>query len=90
MLDSEDVTNQIVLSYDAFTADKNYFYSYSELRGFTRALKGPLGNWKQIDAIKEDCKGLKGVSMVIHNDKLLVRHDGVKDQPFVEYDKQTL
>ena len=28
--------------------------------------------------------------MVIHNGKLLVRHAGLKDQPFVVYDKDSL
>lgn len=90
LLDSDDISNQMVLSYDAFTADKDFFYNYSELRGLTRAVKGPLGNWKQIDKINEECKGLKGVSMVIHEGKLLVRHEGIKDHPFVIYDKDTL
>lgn len=78
------------MSYDAFAADKDFFYNYSELRGLTRAVKGPLGNWKNVDAINTECKGLKGVSMVMHNGKLLVRHDGIKDVPFAVYDKQTL
>ena len=90
LLNSEDLSEQMSLSYDAFAADKDYFYNYSELRGLTRASKGPLGNWKEIDAINSDCKGLKCVSMVIHQGKLLIRHEGQNDQPFVEYDKCTL
>ena len=89
-LDTDDLTTQITLSYDAFAADKNFFYNYSELRGLTRAEKGPLGNWRRVDAIKTDCKGLRGVSMVVHDGKLLVRHSGIKDQPFIIYDKDTL
>ena len=89
-LDSEDLTTQITLSYDAFAADKNSFYNYSELRGLTRAEKGPLGNWRRVDSINTDCKGLRGVSMVVHDGKLLVRHSGIKDQPFIIFDKDTL
>ena len=80
----------MTLSYDAFAADADHFFNYSELRGLSRASKGPLGNWKKVEAINTECKGLKGVSMVVHNGKLLVRHSGIKDQPFVEYDKDTL
>ena len=90
LLDSEDLSTQMVLSYDAFAADKDYFYSYSEYRGLTKACKGPLGNWKAVVAVNSACKGLKCVSMVVHQGKLLVRHDGVRDVPFVEYDKDTL
>ena len=90
LIESEDISCQMTLTYDAFAEDKNFFYNYSELRGLSRAIKGRSGNWKKVDLVNEDCKGLKGVSMVIHDDKLLVRHDGVKDQPFVLYDKNTL
>ena len=90
LLDSEDVSDQITMSYDAFTADKDFFYNYSELRGLTRAVKGSAGQWKRIDAINADCKGLKGVSMVMHDGKLLVRHSGLKDEPFTIFDKNTL
>ena len=58
LLDSEDVSTQMTLSYDAFAADKDFFFNYSEVRGLTRAIKGPLGNWKKVDAINTDCKGL--------------------------------
>ena len=79
------------MSYDAFASEKDYFYNYSELRGLSRAVKGPMGNWKRIDAINSELKGLKGVSMVIHNEKLLVRHrDLPNDTPFVVFDKETL
>ena len=40
LVDSDDLSTQMTLSYDAFTADKNYFYNYSEVRGLTRANKG--------------------------------------------------
>ena len=90
LLDSEDVSTQITMSYDAFTADKDFFYNYSELRGLTRAVKGKAGQWKRIDAINADCTGLKGVSMVMHDGKLLVRHSGLKDAPFIIFDKDTL
>ena len=43
LLDSEDISTQITMSYDAFTADKDFFYNYSELRGLTRAVKGRAG-----------------------------------------------
>ena len=90
LLNSEDLSTQMTMSYDAFASDKDCFYNYSELRGLTRALKGPQGNWKKVLAIKEDCKGLKGVSMVIHDGKLLLRHSGAPDQPFLLFDTDTL
>ena len=90
LLDSEDLSKQMTLSYDAFAADKDYFYNYSALRGLTRAIKGPLGNWKHVDKINEELKGLKSVSMVVHDGKLLVRHEGLTDTPFVIFDKETL
>ena len=40
MLDSDDLTCQISLSYDAFATDKNFFYNYCEFRGLTKAQKG--------------------------------------------------
>ena len=78
------------LSHDAFAAEKEYFYNYSELRGFTRALRGPSGEWKKAVNVNDECKGLKCVSMVLHKGNLLVRHSGLEDQPFVCYDKETL
>ena len=90
MLDSEDVTLQMTMSYDAFATDKDFFYNYSELRGITRAIKGRNGNWKSISAVNSDLKGLKGVSMVIHDGKLLLRHSGLTDEPFIILDKDTL
>ena len=65
----------MTLSYDAFAADKDFFYNYSELRGFTKARKGPLGDWKKVVAINP-VKGLKGVSLLIYKGMLLVRHEG--------------
>ena len=90
LLDSEDLSLQISMSYDAFTADKNFFYNYSEVRGLTRAKIGLVGNWKKVEAVNTSCKGLRGVSMVIHGDQLLVRHKGLSDEPFVAFDKTTL
>lgn len=86
----EDISTQMTLSHDAFTAEKDYFYNYSELRGFTRALRGPSGEWKKVVKVNDECKGLKCVSMVIHKGDLLVRHAGLEGQPFVCYDKETL
>lgn len=40
-LNSEDVSQQVTMSYDAFAVDRDYFYNYSELRGLSRAIKGP-------------------------------------------------
>ena len=90
-LSNEDVSNQLTMSYDAFTADKDYFYNYSELRGLSKAAKGPTGGWKRIEAMNSDIKGLKGVSFVMHNGMLVMRHKGLpNDTPFVAIDKQTL
>ena len=80
----------MTMSYDAFTSDKNFFYNYSAVRGLSRAVKGGVGQWKSVDVINTECKGLKGVSMVIHNGMLLVRHADLKDAPFVAYNKDTL
>ena len=82
---------QMTLSIDAFAADENYFYSYSEVRGLTRASKGRHGNWKGVDRANENEKGRKCVSLLHHDDKLFMRYQG---QPanvaFVQYDKDTL
>jgi len=78
------------MSYDAFAVDATHFYNYSELRGLVKATKGSAGTWKKVVGINEELKGLKGVSMVIHKDKLLVRHSGITEYPFVVFDKETL
>ena len=62
------------MSYDAFAADENNFYYYSELRGLSRAEKGILGNWKKVAAVNQDCKHLRGVSLIVYGDLLLLRH----------------
>ena len=73
MLDSEDTKDQISLSYDAFAAEKNFFYNYNEFRGFTKASKGTLGDWKKVVAINP-ITGLQGVSLLVYKGMLLVRH----------------
>lgn len=90
LLKSEDLTLQMTLTTDAFAEDKDYIYNYNEFRGMTRATKSRTESWKEVEVINEDCKGLKCVSMVIHDGKLLVRHDGLKDEPFVVFDKTTM
>ena len=79
------------MSYDAFAADHAFFYNYSELRGLSKAVRGRIGNWKSISVSNEDCKGLKGVSLLVYKDMLLMRHQGQPDTiPFVAYSKDTL
>ena len=82
----EDLTSQITMSYDAFAADKDSFYCYSEVRGLTRAIKGPQGQWKKVVACNRELRGLHSVSLVLHKDMLLMRHAGVKDAPFIRID----
>ena len=62
------------MAYDAFAIDADAIYNYSELRGLTRAAKGRHGNWKGVDRVNADLKGLKGVSLLVHDDKLFMRH----------------
>ena len=62
------------MSFDAFAADKNYFYNYSEFRGLTKASKGRLENWNKVIKVNTDCKNLKGVSLLVYRDLLLLRH----------------
>lgn len=90
LLNSEDLSLQMTMTYDAFAEDKDYIYNYNEFRGMTRATKSRTESWKEVDVLNADCKGLKCVSMVIHDGKLLVRHASLKDEPFVEFDKATM
>ena len=78
------------MSYDAFAADKDSFYCYSEVRGLARAIKGPQGQWKKVVACNRELLGLQSVSLVLHKGMLLMRHAGVKDAPFIRIDKESL
>lgn len=69
-----EYSTSMTMSYDAFASDKDYFYNYSELRGLTKAEKGRNGNWKKIVMVNQDCKNLKGVSLLSFKNMLLLRH----------------
>ena len=90
MSDNDDMNGQINLTQDAFAASETHYFNFSEFRGMTRAIRGYFGEWKKVDMANDEQKDLKSVSMVIHKGQLLVRHEGIKEKPFVEYDKETL
>ena len=87
---SDPSVSQMMLTYDAWALDEKHIYNYNESRGLTKALQGNDGIWESIVATNTDLTGLKGVSMVFVGDKLLVRHKGCTERPFVFYDRTTL
>ena len=77
-------------SHDAFATDDYFYYYYNEDRGLTKIKREKSGNWQKIEKVNEACKGWKCVSMILHRGKLLVRHSGIKNQLFIEVDRESL
>ena len=78
------------MSHDAWALDETHIYNYNDSRGLVRATMSKQGKWERVIATNKNILGLKSVSLVCVGGRLLMRHCGLTEQPFIAFDCETL
>lgn len=75
---------------DKMVCDINVFYTFASSRGLSRGDKNPSSGELSHSHINTELKSLEGVTLLIHRQKLYLRHKGAPDVPFVRVDTGSL
>ena len=69
--------SQMSMSHDAWACDATSIYNYNDARGLVRASMDKQGKWERVTRTNRTILGLKSVSLVCVDGRLLMRHSGL-------------
>ena len=75
---------------DQWVTDGQFHYTYNRVRGLWKGARNQEGKWVGATKVNPNLAGMKELSLLVHQGRLLIRHADYPDMPFMEYDPEIL